>query len=156
MKFSLKTFLTLVAFTALILALLISRSRTKAINLEAADLAADLYRKHLLRELEKPYGSLFPPGWTAIATSQGDIVDLTTPNGRTELLSRIESGKTDFRVRCSDGQIMQQSDLLIAPYEIYWWRTEQSSHLLTSNSLIAPSDNQGMHRSSGGSSTLKE
>lgn len=158
MRFSLKTLISLTAFTGLLIALFLSHSQTKAVNLEAANLAAELYRKHLLRaeEREYPYGSLLPPSWKAIATRQGDILDLRSPAGRRDLISRIEVGKTDFRVRCANGQIMKHADLFVSPDSIQSWQSDGWFQRLTSKSLIAPSDSKGMHRSSGGSSSLQE
>ncbi len=156
MKFKLKSLLVATAFIALLVALWMSHERTRSTNLEASKLASELYRKHLLRELEKPYGSLFPPGWTAIVTGQGDIIDLTTASGRTDLLARIEEGKTDFRVRFAGGRIMQQADLITTNYQIYSWQTERPSRLLSCNSLTLPSDNQYMHQSAGGSTNSSD
>lgn len=158
MRFSLKTLISLTAFIGLLMALYLSHAQTKAVNLEAADLAAKLYRQHLFRakELDEPYGSLLAPSWTAIAAGQGDILDLRSAAGRRDLISRIEAGKTDFRVRCANGKIMKLSDLHIWPDSIISWESERAFQGLTSKSLSVPSDNKGRHRSSGGSSSLPE
>ena len=150
MKFKLKSMLTVVAFVALLLALWLSHERTRRRNFEAAELASEIYRKHLLRELEKPYGSFFPPGWNAIVSGQGDVVDVTTVAGRADLLVRIKEGKTDFRIRCQGGYIMQQKDLLTEPYPLDSWQQGKASSLLGFNASFSSSDNRSMQRSGNG------
>ncbi|RMF39610.1 MAG: hypothetical protein D6753_13390, partial [Planctomycetota bacterium] len=114
MKFSIKSLLTLVAFAALLLAAFL---RYRAIQTEAADLAAEVYRMRLLHQYSKPYGSLFPPGLNAIVLGKGTIVDLRTSAGRREMMARLERGDLDFRIRCSDGRIMVHEELFAAPFE---------------------------------------
>jgi hypothetical protein len=72
--------------------------------------------------------------------NQGDVVDLRTASGRGDLLARIEKGKTDFRVRCAGGQIMQQEDLLTAPYPIYSFQSGSAPRMVGPGAFALPSD----------------
>ncbi|TWU51998.1 hypothetical protein [Rubripirellula reticaptiva] len=90
MKFNLKSLLVAIAMVALLIALLISRETSKTTNREATMLAPELYRRHLLRELEISYGAMIPPGWKSITAGTVAIIDLSSASGRADPLDRIE------------------------------------------------------------------
>ena len=146
------------AFVCLVLALVVCNAERNRRNVEAADLASELYRRHLLRELEKPNGGgPYPQAWTAVVRGQGDVVDLATASGRVDLMSRINEYETAFRVRCADGHVMEYSELFTEPYIIASWTNDDPRAMFSSNTPFEVNvNNTPLHRRTGRSQSAME
>ena len=113
MKFGIQTLAVVVLIAALSCAWINERAENVLLNQESSFIAAELYRQHMLQDLDQtknPHGSFLPPSWNDVLAGKGDLIDLTTINGRKELIDRLTRNEKQFRVKMANGKILSVND----------------------------------------------
>lgn len=113
MKFRLSTVILSIALLAVSTGWLADHLDKVRIQNEAAGLAAEFYRVHTWLRWRATFsqGALFHPETSAIMTETGDVIDLGTTSGRSQMVQRIDAGDSNFRVKMPNGLVLD--DLIL-------------------------------------------
>lgn len=115
MKFRLSSLLGVMLVSAILAAWWVERASLQRsfvqADSDATRLATELYIHRVVQLHAKPHGSRLPPGTRGFYSTTSDIIDVTTPAGRHELLLRLEGNEISFRIRTAGGRIVAWHDL---------------------------------------------